>query len=220
LTRLVVFDLDGTLVDSARQIVASMRAGYAAVNRSPPGDAAILSIVGLSLPLAVERLSPGFGAEERDRIVAAYRAAFLADPQAPPLYPGAAASLMELSRRPDVTLAVATGKTRRGLVKVLDQHGLQPLFGSLHGGDEHPSKPDPAMLRAAMAAAGVGPARTVMVGDSLFDIQMAQAAGVRSVGVSWGYYPPAELRDAGASAILDRFSDLSAAIAVSRGDAA
>jgi phosphoglycolate phosphatase len=138
MTFLVVFDLDGTLVDSARQIVASMRAGYASEGRMAPDDAAILSMVGLSLPLAVERLSPDTGEEERERIVTSYRAAFLADPQVPPLYPDVALCLAELSRRPALRLAVATGKTRRGLVKVLEQHGLQPLFGSLHGGDEHP----------------------------------------------------------------------------------
>ena len=208
MSRLVVFDLDGTLVDSAHQIIAAMHAGFAAVGRPAPDDATILSIVGISLPQAVERLSPGIGTGERDRIVAAYRAAFQADPEAPPLYPGVAETLAAMAQRADLRLAVATGKTRRGLVKVLDQHGLRPLFLSLHGGDEHPSKPDPAMLRAAMEAAGVGPERTVMVGDSVFDIQMAEAAGVRSIAVAWGYYPAAILRDAGASAELDSFARL------------
>lgn len=208
MTRLVVFDLDGTLVDSARQIVAAMRAGYAAVGRKTPDEAAILSIVGISLPKAVERLTPGVAAEERDRIVAAYRTAFHADPVAPPLYPGAARALAALTAVPDLRLAVATGKGRRGLLRVLDQHGLRPQFHSLHGGDEHPSKPDPAMLQAAMAAAGVTQSQTVMIGDSVFDIQMAEAAGVRSIAVGWGYYPATILRDAGAAAALGSFDDL------------
>lgn len=212
MSRLVVFDLDGTLVDSGRQIVAAMRAGYAAVGRTAPDEAMILSIVGISLPQAVERLSPDIVAEERDRIVAAYRTAFHDDPVAPPLYPGAVQTLVALARMPELRLAVATGKGRRGLVKVLDQHALRPHFHSLHGGDEHPSKPDPAMLRAAMAAAGVAPGQTVMVGDSVFDIQMAEAAGVRSIAVGWGYYPPAILRDAGAAATLGSFDELPACL--------
>jgi phosphoglycolate phosphatase len=211
-TRLVVFDLDGTLVDSARQIVGAMRAGFAAVERVAPDDGAILSIVGLSLPLAVEALSAGIGPGERDRIVAAYRATFLADPEAPPLYPRVAETLAELSACPGLALSNATGKTRRGLVKVFDQHGLRSLFGSLHGSDEHPSKPDPAMLRAAMAAASVGPERTVMVGDSTFDIRMAQAAGAPSLGVAWGYHPREDLRAAGAVAIVESFADIPAAV--------
>ena len=208
MTRLIVFDLDGTLVDSAHQIIAAMRAGFAAAGRPAPDEATIRSIIGISLPQAVERLSPGIDTDERDRIVDAYRAAFLSDPAAPPLYPGAAEALKALAERPDLRLAVATGKGRRGLLKVLDQHDLRPLFHSLHGGDEHPSKPDPAMLCAAMEAAGVGPEQTVMVGDSVFDIQLAEAAGVRSIAVVWGYYPAVILRDAGASAELDTFARL------------
>jgi phosphoglycolate phosphatase len=207
-TRLVVFDLDGTLVDSAAQIVSAMRAGYAACDRPAPDERRILSIVGISLPLAVQRLSPGIAEDERDRIVTAYRAAFHADPTVPPLYPGAAAALATLAATPGLQLSIATGKTLRGLLKVLDQHGLRPLFQSLHGGDQYPSKPDPAMLRAAMEEAGTEPAETVMVGDSLFDIEMAVAAGVRSLAVSWGYYPPDELVRAGASAVLESFADL------------
>lgn len=208
MTRLAVFDLDGTLVDSAEQIVSAMRAAYAASDCEAPDQSAVLSIVGLSLPLAVERLSPGIGGGERDRIVAAYRAAFLADRAVPPLYPGAVEALTALSGRAGICLSVATGKTRRGLLKVLDQHRLRPLFHSLHGGDQYPSKPDPAMLLAAMAAACVPPERTVMVGDSAFDIEMARAAGVRSLGVAWGYYRPEELCAAGAAAILENFADL------------
>lgn len=220
MTRLVVFDLDGTLVDSARQILSAMRAGFAEVGRPAPEEAAILAIIGLSLPVAVERLTPESAATERARIVDAYRAAFLSDPAAPPLYPDVADTLEGLAARSGLLLAVATGKTRRGLIKVLTQHGLGSRFHSLHAGDGYPSKPDPAMLRGAMDAAGVPAERTVMVGDSLFDIRMAAAAGVRSIGVAWGYCPPAELRAAGASAILDRFSDLPGELDGPRGAAA
>ncbi len=206
--RLVVFDLDGTLVDSADQIVRAMRAGYAAAGRRSPEARAILSIVGMSLPQAVERLSPDCNRGERETIVAAYRDAFVADAAVPQLYPGAMETLEALSARSDIKLAVATGKTRRGLVKVLDQHRLAEMFHSLHGGDEYPSKPDPAMLRGAMAAAGVSPEETIMVGDSLFDIEMAAAAGVDAIAVAWGYGAPADLVAAGAVRLIDDLREL------------
>ncbi len=212
MTRLVVFDLDGTLVDSGDQIVAAMRTGYAAVGHPPPAKRAILSIVGISLPQAVERLSPALAVDVRDKIVAEYRAAFFANTAKPPLYPGARQTLEALSDRVGLKLAVATGKARRGLLKVLDQHGLGPFFNSLHAGDEHPSKPDPAMLRAAMAAAGASAAETVMVGDSVFDIEMAVAAGVDAIAVGWGYGTPAELTAAGARVTLADFGELTRVI--------
>jgi phosphoglycolate phosphatase len=220
MTRLVVFDLDGTIVDSASQIVAAMRAGYTAAGCVAPDGPAILSIVGISLPQAVERLSPGVDAWTRDLIVTGYRAAFRADTRVPPLYNGAAETLVRLAERGDLRLSVATGKTKRGLLKVLDQHGLRPLFHSLHGGDEHPSKPNPAMLCAAMAAADVGSGDTLMVGDSVFDIEMAVTAGVRAFGVSWGYCLPRTLLAAGASAVLEDFRHLPGMLDGTRGHAA
>lgn len=220
MTEVLVFDLDGTLVDSAPQIVAAMCAGYAAAGREAPDPAAIRAIIGLSLPLAVERLSPGIDTGERDRIVAAYRAAFAADSVAPPLYPGAAAALRALSTRRALHLAIATGKARRGLVKVLGRHALLHAFRSLHCGDEHPSKPDPAMLRAALAAAGARPEQAAMVGDSVYDMQMARAAGVRAVGVSWGYHTPAALVAAGAEVTVDALPQLLHVLDLPSGEAA
>ena len=217
MTRLVVFDLDGTLVDSGPQIIAAMRAGYAAAGRAAPPREAILSIVGISLPNAVDTLSPGIREDERDAIVAAYRATFVADPGVPPLYPGAAEVLAELASAPGTRLSVATGKAKRGLLKVLDQHGLRGLFASLHGGDEYPSKPDPSMLRAALGATGVGAAQAVMVGDSVYDMAMARAAGVRGIGVAWGYHAETDLRSAGADAVIRAFPELPAAIGAERG---
>lgn len=206
--RLIVFDLDGTIVDSGAQILAAMRAGYAAADMPPPASKRVLAVVGLSLPLAVERLSPGIDAGARDRIVTAYRAAFFADRSVPPLYPGAALVLATLAARPATALAVASGKGRRGIEKVLGQHRLRRHFRTLQGGDAHPSKPDPAMLIAAMAAAGARRGRTFLVGDSVHDMAMAAAAGVRAVGVAWGYHPPVALARAGAATVVRRFADL------------
>lgn len=206
--RLVIFDVDGTLVDSEVQIVGAMQAAFAAVGRPVPDHGAVLSIVGLSLPEAIARLSPNLDQTACTEIVEAYRAAFLADPAVPKLYPQARETIEDLSHREGLLLSVATGKARRGAIRLLDQLALTPHFNSIHGGDEHPSKPDPAMLHAAMAAAEVMPAETLMIGDSVFDIEMASAAGVRSLGVSWGFYPPATLTEHGATGILDRFDVL------------
>jgi phosphoglycolate phosphatase len=206
--RLAVFDLDGTIADSAPQILAAMRRGFAAVGLPAPDDRSVLSLVGLSLPTAVSRLVPEVAAGARAEIVVAYRAAFLADPVPPQLYPDAASMLRALREDSGLSLAIASGKTRRGIERVLRQHGLAHLFASLHGGDGHPSKPDPAMLRAAMRAAGVEPEETVLVGDSPFDIEMARNAGVPAIGVAWGYGSAAALRACGAVAIATAFRDL------------
>ena len=100
-------------------------------------------------------------------------------------------------------LAVATGKSDRGLRHCLESHGIRARFVSLQTADRHPSKPHPAMLETAMAEAGALPADTVMVGDTVFDIEMGRAAGARAIGVAWGYHDPAELLAAGAEAVAE-----------------
>lgn len=205
---LIVFDIDGTLVDSRAMILAAMTRAWAAEGLTPPPDAATLAIVGLSLPVAMARLAPDLPAARCDRLVAAYRAAFAGLRQGghAPLFPGVQAVLATLSARPGTVLGVATGKSRRGLVPLLAAHGLDGRFATVQVADDHPSKPDPAMLRAALAETGAR--RAVMVGDTTFDIAMAQAAGVPAVGVSWGYHAPDDLRAAGAAAVIDRIDTL------------
>jgi phosphoglycolate phosphatase len=105
-------------------------------------------------------------------------------------------------------LGIATGKSRAGLLEVLDHHGLTPLFVSLQTADRHPSKPNPSMLEEAMRETGSAPAQTLMVGDTSFDMAMARAAGARAIGVGWGYHPPELLEAAGAELILDDFDQL------------
>lgn len=198
--RLVVFDVDGTLIDSEATIVAAMSQAFAAVGAAPPPRADVLSIVGLSLPLAVGRLAPGAGAAEVAEIVAAYREAFHAVIAAgmPPLYPGALAVLEALAAQEGVLLGIATGKSRRGLLPMLDGHGIGGMFVTVQVSDDHPSKPHPAMLQAALAAAGVGPRDAVMIGDTSFDMEMARAAGVPALGVTWGFHPAGALAAADA----------------------
>lgn len=212
--RLVVFDVDGTLVDSQNHITHAMGFAFDQVGLTPLPKSQVLSIVGLSLPVAVAQLAPDVDADTQARIVAGYKESFMRArlDSAAPLYPGAMECLDRLSDRDDLLLAVATGKSRRGLDAMIAAHGLQGRFLSLQTADGHPSKPHPSMLHAALAETGTEAGRAVMVGDTSFDMEMAQAAGLAGFGVSWGYHPAHALQDAGAIRILDDFTGLTTAI--------
>ena len=138
---------------------------------------------------------------------AGYRELRLSGALREPLYAGIAALIDELDAEGRL-LGVATGKSDRGLHACLDTHGIKHRFVSLQTADRHPSKPHPAMLEAALGDAGVAPADAVMIGDTSFDMEMAQAAGVRAIGVAWGYHEPRELLDAGASAVAETAQQL------------
>ena len=202
--KLAVFDCDGTLVDGQAAVCDAMAAAFAEAGLPAPDRSAVRRIVGLSLPQAVNHLAPAAGPEKQACAVAAYKAAFRATREAgrleEPLYDGMAELLRELADA-GWALAVATGKSDRGLASCLAGHGIAERFASLQTADRHPSKPHPAMLEAAMAEAGAVAHETVMIGDTSFDIAMARAAGVRAIGVAWGYHSPAELLAAGAAAV-------------------
>ncbi|MDO5605295.1 MAG: HAD-IA family hydrolase [Paracoccus sp. (in: a-proteobacteria)] len=203
--KLVVFDVDGTLVDSQAQIVGAMRRAMDQAGLPELTRAHILSIVGLSLPEAVARLLPDTPATLRDVVVAGYRTAFMErriESEAP-LFPGMGGLIDRLAAREDLLLGVATGKSRRGLDAMLDHHGLRRHFVTLQTADGHPSKPHPEMLLSACAAAGIAPERAVMIGDTEYDIQMAAAAGCAAIGVEWGYHPADALRRLGAPVAAD-----------------
>ena len=194
--KLAVFDVDGTLVDSQALIIGAMAQAMEGVGMAPLDPAHVLSIVGLSLPVAVQTLLPDEPETRRDAIVAGYRAAFMSRriSSEAPLYPGARDCLDALSARDDLMLGIATGKSRRGLVEMLDHHGLRGRFVTVQTADNHPSKPSPAMLLAACDEAGVDPAKAVMIGDTTFDMQMALNARTAALGVDWGYHPATALR--------------------------
>ncbi|MCV2446785.1 HAD-IA family hydrolase [Paracoccus sp. DMF] len=213
--RLVVFDVDGTLIDSQDEIVQSMNAGLRAAGLPQMERATILSIVGLSLPVAVAHLLPAAAPELRDRVVEGYRRHFIASREAghlPQLYPGALDCLDTLAGLRGVTLGIATGKPMRGLVAILAAHGLTDRFATRQTADGHPSKPHPAMLQSALAETGVPPGRAVMVGDSTFDMAMAQSAGVAGYGVGWGFHSASDLRAAGAVLIAPDYANLTLAL--------
>ncbi|MAU44855.1 MAG: HAD family hydrolase [Yangia sp.] len=200
--RLVIFDVDGTLVDSQADILASMRAAFASAGLEAPARAEILSIVGLSLPLAIAELAPGIAPATRDAMVEAYKASYMGlriekgTPQSSPLYPNTREVLEALHAQPETLLGIATGKSRRGLDKLLDGHEMRRLFVTQQCADDHPSKPHPAMIEAALSETAMPAHRAVMLGDTSFDMQMARAAGVTAIGVTWGYHDAARLRDA------------------------
>lgn len=209
--RLVVFDCDGTLVDSQAAIVRAMDEAFAAARLPAPDRNAVRRIVGLSLPQALIRLAPDALDDQRAVALEAYkrsfRAARLDGSLEEPLYPGIGSLLRGLHRR-GTALGVATGKSDRGLIACLTRHGVHDLFVTLQTADRHPSKPHPAMLEAALFEAGAAAGEAVMVGDTVFDIAMAKEAGVRSVGVAWGYHEPDELLAAGAVGVAETSEDL------------
>lgn len=210
-TRLAVFDCDGTLVDGQAPVCDAMEAAFAAAGIPPPDRHDVRHIVGLSLPVAIRQLAAEASDVQIAHAVEAYKAGFRLAREhgmvAEPLFEGIVPLLDRLGAS-GWALAVATGKSNRGLHLCLTEHGLLDRFASLQGADHHPSKPHPAMLYLAMEEALAEPADTVMIGDTVYDIEMGLAAGTRAIGVAWGYHPVAALLDAGAEAVAQTPEEL------------
>ncbi|MDX2158245.1 MAG: HAD-IA family hydrolase [Hyphomicrobiaceae bacterium] len=212
---LVIFDCDGTLVDSQHNITAAMALAFAEHALPAPPPREILGVVGLSLAEAFAVLAPDATDGMRHSLAEHYRSVF-ADGRLQrghePLYPGVRETIHALRQQRDVVLGIATGKSKRGVARVLAQERWEGTFLTIQTADDHPSKPNPSMILTAMAEAGVGPDQTVMVGDTTFDVEMAIGAGTGAIGVAWGYHPPERLRAAGAHHIVDAGAGLLATI--------
>jgi phosphoglycolate phosphatase len=202
--RLALFDCDGTLVDGQAGVIGAMEAAFAEHGLPAPDRHQVRRIVGLSLPQAIRVLLPDADEELNRELDASYRRIFRATRESgqlvEPLYDGIAALVTRLAAQGWV-LGVATGKSQRGLEHCLATHRLTAHFATLQTADHHPSKPHPAMIEAALAETGVVREACVMIGDTQFDMAMAVNAGVRALGVDWGYHTTQELFDAGAEAV-------------------
>lgn len=207
MNRLAIFDCDGTLVDSQAIICRAMREAFAIENLMPPEDSITRRVVGLSLTEAMRALLPDAGHDLHVQLSETYKRAFqglrAAGQVEEPLFPGIAEALRLLDAE-GWMLAVATGKSDRGLKHCLEVHDIERHFVSLQTADRHPSKPHPSMIVQAMADAGASPETSVMIGDTSFDIGMGINAGCLTVGVAWGYHDAAELFDEGAHFVADR----------------
>ncbi len=202
---LILFDCDGTLTDSHGAIVKAMQQAFISCGLEAPDDGSVNRIIGLSLTAAVAALAPDDALH--DAIADAYRRYYLVAEEGLALYPDVIETLDELKQR-GYWMAVVTGKSKRGLLRVLEKFGLSAYFYAVRTADCCPSKPHPAMALECMEELGADSSRTALVGDALYDMQMASAANVRAIGVSFGVEDKDALCEAGAYDVVDTFSAL------------
>ena len=209
--RLVLFDCDGTLIDSAGAILAAVRSAFAENGLPAPETPEVHAIIGLSLPHAMSALARDHPTAPHDALVAAYKTAYrrsvMAGSECEPLFPGIAGALARMDDA-GTLLGIVTGKSRRGLRRALDAHGLTDRFFVTRTADDAASKPAPDMVIQCLAQTGVSKARSVVVGDTVFDIEMGRSAGIRTIAVSWGAHEIAALEAAGADAVAYAAADL------------
>lgn len=211
MTRLAIFDCDGTLVDSGAAITEALGLTFAERGLDVPPPHVGRRVIGLSLIEAMAGLVPDASGDEHRELAEEYKRHFIAMRTAgrveEPLYPGIL-DLLDALEGDGWLLAIATGKSDRGLRHCLERHGLHARFVSLQTSDRHPSKPNPSMIRQALADSGASAADTLMIGDTSFDIAMARAAGAVPLGVAWGYHDSAELAEAGAAFVAEYPADI------------
>lgn len=210
-SKLVIFDLDGTLVDSQDFIVSAIKVAFETEQLSIPRQKDILSIIGLSLSEAFRVLDKSLNEIQVANLIKAFKNCydtFSRDQIISPLYPNVNRFLINLSRYEEVSFAIATGKGKTGLTQVLKAHNLEHIFSGLQTSDDNPSKPDPTMLFKLMDAHQVNPEDTLMIGDTNFDILMAHKANIKSIAVLWGYHSKALLVSAKPNALASNFNEL------------
>ncbi len=216
--RLVVFDMDGTLIDSQDVIIEAMGRAFSRIGMPAPSAAQTRSIIGLSLDKAVSTIAPSLSPAEVTAGVDAYRESFIemraetGAEAAAPMYPGAMDALERLHQQDATLMGVATGKARRGLDHAYASHGIGHFFVTHQTADGHPSKPHPSMLFQALNDTGVDAERAVMIGDTEFDIAMGKAAGFATIAVSWGYHSLDRIKAAAPDYIIDGYAELDATL--------
>lgn len=218
---LIVFDWDGTLFDSTAHIVAALQGACADLGATVPSRAAAAQVIGLGLMEALRAVAPGLGAGALPALADRYRHHYRAAQDGLALFDGTV-ELLETLRARGHRLAIATGKSRRGLDEVLarpldrtrpGRGCLGDRFDATRTADETASKPDPRMLLELIEACGVEPAGTLMVGDTVHDLQLAAWAGTDALAVAYGAHPAAQLAAAGPRAVLDSPAALAAWLA-------
>ena len=215
MNRLAIFDCDGTLVDSGATIHRALALTLAEAGLAVPPARESRRVIGLSLVEAMAALVPEQSAHDHHQLAESYKRHFVALRGAgeveEPLFDGII-DLLDALESDGWLLAVATGKSDRGLRHCLDLHGVHARFVSLQTADRHPSKPHPSMALQAIAEAGASPETTIVVGDTSFDMVMASSAGALPIGAGWGYHDSDELLQAGAAAVADQPGDVLALI--------
>jgi phosphoglycolate phosphatase len=208
--RLLVFDWDGTLMDSEARIVSCVQSAIAKVGAAPRSQAEIRNIIGLGLTEAVMTLFPDGDEALVGQIIAAYREGFLYRDETPsPMFEGVHEVLRYLAEQ-GYLLAVATGKSRVGLERGLRNSGLRGVFSASRCADEARSKPHPKMMLEIMDELGVDPSRSLMIGDTEYDIRMAFSAGAGALAVSYGVHELERLLRLEPTGVIDQISDLPA----------
>ena len=205
---MIIFDWDGTLCDSVGHIVRGVQTAAGEMGLPAPSDEAAADIIGLGLPQAMAVLFPEVPDERRRELIESYSRHYIANEEdTPELFSGAMETLETLKSR-GLEVAVATGKSRRGLDRILGKLGLTDFFHATRCADETRSKPHPLMIHEIMEERRVPSERVIMVGDTEYDLEMASKAGVASVGVSFGVHSIERLQGHGPVAIVDALPQL------------
>lgn len=214
--KLVMFDMDGTLIDTAALITEHMTTTFTHAGLEPPTPEQSRRVIGLSLPQAMLQLLRNDDVDMADKLAedyrAHYRASLISSDGREGLFPGCREVLDLLHERPDTLLGIATGKGLNGVHRLTELHGIAGHFSTLQTPDHNPSKPHPGMMLRAMDELSADKSQTVIIGDTTFDIEMGKAAGTKTIGVAWGYHDPRELLSAGADILVENYADLPGAI--------
>lgn len=210
--KLVIFDWDGTLMDSVERIISSMQSAAKTVGLTIPSSEEVKQIIGLSLNVGLKKLFSTISTEQLDAMLVEYKYQYLEGDQTPtPLFDNAMSLLLSLKQERKL-LAVATGKGREGLNRVLQISDTNHLFNTTRCAGEMPSKPDPEMLNSILAELSIAPHEALMIGDTSHDLEMAKNAGIDSIGVTFGVHDKDVLQQYAPKAIVDSISELHALI--------